>query len=689
MRDKRYISDVPIVKENDSWRSLVSMGMVIDRDKFKNLASLFKQQDKKVIAIDTETSSLDFENCIIVGFSICFDTTHSYYIPLRHKVGKNYPDIKEAFDILFEILYIADIVLMYNYQWDARILRRCGINLDKIIHFDVMALIWNLDTNVPLPSLKQSALNYLGVKGETYTEVAEQANLDFSYVPSEKGYYYAAGDSWMTFILYKRFKSFYEKNKLIISLDNKIAHVMMKLEEQPIYLDINKAKNLALEYKSHIEEIKNLIYKETGQIFDINSPSQLADVMTSNGIPLTMKTKKTNRFSTKAEAIDALADDYPLVKIIQKYRTVTSELSKNIIPFIETKKDHCRFKYTIYKVVTGRFSSGGVKNTKTKKMGYFFISVNVHSIPKPKPAYYRMIPCSGSDNNKPSVLGYTYTLTDDKSLPDVVEGKKPGNAREILIAPKGHLVACIDHAGQELVLAGNVSGDTAFINPLKRGEDLHRDFSDRAFGKDKYSEDTRKNAKGCNFGLLYGGNSWTLKKKLTDKTDEECQEMVNVWEKLHIQYLNYNKKCSEVARKTGFVRSQFGRIRRVAYWYKSYLKKDHYFADRTVKNTQIQGLGADIMRFYLCKFYDKYGKDPFYKDKVNFMVSLHDEFNFSIIKDSRYFTDIVLGVGKLMCDLPFNWPVPLTVNYSFGPNWGMLFPFEYKDGNWAPKYINK
>ena len=689
MADKRYVSDVPGVKENDVWRKFVKCEMVVDKDRLQHLISDFKSQECKILAIDTETTSLDFVNCDVVGYSFCFGTSKAYYIPLKHKVGKIYPDFQGAFDMLAEMMHYAEKTLMYNYQWDARILRRCGIDLSKIVHFDVMALIWNLDTNIPLPSLKDSSLKYLGVKTKTFTEVTGDANSDFSFVPSEEAYDYAAIDAWLTFMLYKRFTPFYEQNKLIVSLDNEFARSMMWLEEQSVSIDINRAKKISLDYGHRIDEMKKLIYAEAGRVFDIDSPAQLSDVMISNGIPLTMRTPKTNRFSTKADAINNLAGDYPFVKMIQEYRTVTNELSKNVVPFLKIRKDTCNFKYIVFKVPTGRLSSGGVKSTKTKNKGDFFIQGNAQSTPKPKSTYYRMIPCSGSGDSEPSVLGYTYKMVEDKHLPNVVEGQKDINVRQLITTRKDHLLVSIDHVSQELVLAGNVSGDNAFIGPLSRGEDLHTDFSDRAFGKESYSESTRKDSKGCNFLMLYGGSAWALKKLLPHKSDLECQEMLDVWERLHVQYLNYNKKCSETARKTGFVKTQFGRIRRVGFWYKSYLKKDHYFADRTVKNTQIQGLGADIMRYYICKFYNKYTKDPFYKDKVRFVLSLHDEFVSSVTKDPKYFTDIVLDIGKLMCDMPFNWPVPLTVSYSFGHDWGSLFPFIYKDEKWTPDYLNK
>lgn len=128
-----------------------------------------------------------------------------------------------------------------------------------------------------------------------------------------------------------------------------------------------------------------------------------------------------------------------------------------------------------------------------------------------------------------------------------------------------------------------------------------------------------------------------------------------------------------------------GRVRRVAHYYNSTNRRDWSFADRTVANTQVQGLAADIMRYVLVRIYREVLLNEQYKDQVHFMASMHDELVFSVTKDMARFTEIVKKIQGIMTELPFpQWRKQLEVDLSVGDTWGSLYGFRWDNDKWQP-----
>ena len=64
------------------------------------LAAICKENYGVTLAVDTETTGLDFDVLEIVGFSFCFDADVAYYVPISHRFGQNIDDEEGALNIL-------------------------------------------------------------------------------------------------------------------------------------------------------------------------------------------------------------------------------------------------------------------------------------------------------------------------------------------------------------------------------------------------------------------------------------------------------------------------------------------------------------------------------------------------------------------------------------------------------------
>lgn len=671
-----YISDVPTVKENPNWRNLIKLKLVGSVEELKEIQAQFMSAPK-LLAVDSETTSLTISKADMVGFSFAFKPNEAYYIPLQHKIGNNLP-LEECVEILKQMMYVAEKVLFYNYRFDMGILRKYGVDKSKLSEFDVMCLVWNVDCNINMPGLKESSLKYLGIRQTSFEDLFPNSDdLDFSYLDPNQCYDYAAADAICTLLLYIVLnKAFVEKfGDFIVNLDSALEKAMMFYEDSEILVDLDYARSQAVIAEQELKRLEGEVFAMTGTHFDINSPAQLAEVLLAMGVPL--GTTKRGAPSTREDVIGKLAGQYPIVDKVLEFRGVQKELSTYIMPFINNGKDTVRIHYFTCAAPTGRLASGGSKKRKDPD----FLPLNIQSMPKPNPWYFKPV----EDPN--GILGWRFEPSPDgkRSKEYYFEGMEPNNVRRIFKAEEGHYIVGIDFASEELVICANISGDPNFIEPLVNGEDLHYATAVKMFGEENYDEYKRKIAKILNYACLYGGWAGTIHQQMPEKSMEECEAYHQMWKKAHAGWIEYCNSSSRYAKKTGYIKSLMGRVRRVAYWFNSKIRRDWSFADRTVANTQVQGLAADIMRYVMVRLANEVFPKAEYEGKIKFKASMHDELVFSVIKDPAEFTKIVDKVVHIITDLPFSgWRKPLEAEVEVGDTWGSKFAFKKVDGKWVP-----
>lgn len=679
-----YISDIPSVKEVPDWRSLFIFELVDTVEKFRAVRDHYFSIGCPEIANDTETDSLSLIDANLIGFSFCYESNKTYYVPVGHRIGVNVP-IKEALDILFEMLYAAPMVFYFNYRFDGRILRKYGFNPMKVKHFGVDLLIFNLDTNITWPDLKGSSLTHLGIRQQSFEELVVDPKLNISYLSPDMVYEYGGADALCTRLLFLRWKQWYLDHKFIVDLDNEFERTIMYLEEVPIYFNRQNAEELDKSYILIIKDLETRIHEMAKTTFNVSSSDQLIVVLQGLGVPLTKMTKGGKsgkcKIATDEPALSPFVEDYPVVALVMEYRTAVKIRSTYIKPYLDHPQEYVYIKYNTTAANTGRLSSSGEsKKVKGTKM---FLDTNIQNYPKPEPAYYMPELYNGEGN----ILGWKFTVMSKKPkcLKGYVEGFNPVNTRRTIMPRQGHLVLSIDYKAEEIVIAANISDDQAFLIPLIDGKDPHMATTVDMFGRENANKENRKIAKACNFACIYLGDEKTLRKKLPDKSISECYEWLQLWNKAHWQYLDHVHRECDKARKCGYVSSSMGRSRRVAFYYNHPNKYWAHAADGYVANVPVQSTAAEIIKYDLIRLFREIYCSASYTGDVYFLNTVHDEVNSSVDADIDKFTRAALETKRIMEDLPFKWKKPLEVDISVGSDWGMLFPFSYKNNEWCPK----
>lgn len=650
--------------------------------------------DHKRIAFDTETNSLDYYKASIAGFSISTDGVNGYYIPIGHKQGGNAP--REALDYIVEwICNDSHTTLMWNKKYDLNILEiSCGYELGIRWNVkDVQALVWLRDTDFTFPSLKWASLHFLGIEQPRFDEVAGETTFD--YVTVEESVEYAALDAICTFRLAMVTMQSFPNLQNIFQIDDRSLEVLRKLEHNKIRVDMSVLKNENESVAIKMQDLKKRIYKYAGHEFNVNSAKQVAEALLKAGVILTDKTPK-GAYSTKADVLEKL--EHPMAALMvehNKWATYMGTFIKNFIAY--TDDEGIRFNYKTCGVVTGRLASGGDKKNS------YYAGFNAQNIPKPFQADMAAVP----DTESPT--GWSLkSIEDIFELNDTYKGgvafdkniqrDADGNALfkvaydEVYIVEAGSKktgqpirAAClpyedsqwvsIDYAGQELRIAANFSNEPTFIDAFLNGGDPHMETAKKIWGEGA-GKNERRNAKGANFALQYGGTDYTLQGNL-GMSAEAAKAFYDAYCKAMPTLINWQTYMKKMAKSKGTVYSALGRPFQLGRFFGSGVKWVTQSAgERFALNYPIQGTGGDIIRIALTrvlKYWDSMRKHNVYGFEL--LSTVHDEINFSV--RNGFLNTFMDNVPEIMTIRFPEWKIPLEVGVDIGPNWCEAFAYKY------------
>lgn len=152
-----------------------------------------------------------------------------------------------------------------------------------------------------------------------------------------------------------------------------------------------------------------------------------------------------------------------------------------------------------------------------------------------------------------------------------------------------------DYDQLELRLVGGEAMDEMFIETYRTGKDLHMETALRLFGLSdpkKVTSEMRSFAKRINFGVVYGITKHGLARQL-NKSEEECEEMLERYWKDHPRIRRWMKQNVSEAYDTLEIRNRLGRVRHIPDIV-SNVRWIRESAERTASNSKIQSLGADL-----------------------------------------------------------------------------------------------
>ena len=668
---------------------------------YDELYNFYKNEFKPntFFAWDTETTSLNAEQGVktgdlvegkIVGYSFTQDGHIGYYVPVSH------PDYSlgyKALKIFYAMICRSKLNLLYNCRFDMRFLEAMTpekydytpeqdekiykFDLSGIKYIDVQNTVWLADTNVAMPSLKKSEKHFLGWNPPTFSEtIGDESN--FGYLPAEQGYRYASLDALATYHLFFKTEKYYTEAGAAAKLDNDLLYPLMRLENTPINVDHDYLQSMRGDVLKHLEDLKKYLFETAGREYNINSGRELVTIFQQLGID-TGKRTKTGIMETNIKAIEGYVashgDSEYLNKLVEYKKLLKFDNSylEKMLEMSEAEnvaKHPIRFCYFTNKVPTGRLASG------TDGKNSYFSKLNFQSLPKPHSHNYHVHKATTEQiANGEDLCGYIFNDDPNGSL-GLTEGQDPHlNVRKAFCPiDNDSVVVSVDMKAEELRLVANIYKEQTWIKAFNSGQDVHKSTACKIFGEENYCKEARKKAKAASFGILYGASAYGFHNQFPDMTLEECEEFIEKF-KAALPSIEAGQKASvRYAKKNGFVKTHFGRPRRVKYYLNHPDRSMRSFGERTVKNTAVQGAAGDCLKLMIIRLWKElFSKYP----EVKWVGSIHDEITYIIPKS--ILIDALKIIKKCQTIKLPDWPVQLDCDISIGKSFGELIPWFLDD----------
>ena len=582
-------------------------------------AWMAKLQAAELVAIDTETSSLDEMKAEIVGISFSVTPGEAAYVPLAH----DYPDAPEQLprdEVLARMKpWLEDASrhkLGQHIKYDRHVFANHGIEVKGYVH-DTMLQSYVLEVHKP-HGLASLAERHTGRSGIDYEDLCGKGahQIPFSQVVIDKAAEYSCEDSDQTLdvhrVLWPQLEAD-ERLKFVYELEIASSETLYRIERNGVLIDAGALASQSHELGQRIVALEQQAYEIAGQPFNLGSPKQIGDIFFNKlGLPVIKKTP-SGAPSTDEEVLEKLAEDYPLPAKILEHRglsklkgTYTDKLAQMALP--RTGRVHTHYAQAV--AVTGRLSSN---------------DPNLQNIPV-----------------------------------RTAEGRR---IREAFVAPEGRVIASADYSQIELRIMAHISGDEALLRAFNEGIDVHRATAAEVFGStpDKVSSEQRRYAKVINFGLIYGMSSFGLARNLgIDNT--AAKSYIDRYFARYPGVKNYMDETRASAKERGYVETVFGR-RLYLPEIRSPNGPRRGAAERAAINAPMQGTAADLIKLSMNavqQALDAHGLG------TRMVMQVHDELVFEVPEAE---VDWVRAeVPRIMAGVA-DLKVPLLAEIGFGPNW--------------------
>ena len=475
--------------------------------------------------------------------------------------------------------YIADKIKSLSNKNDL-----CCFDVKRIYHlignenvgkiFDLLLAAYLVNPLKNDYTIGDIASEYLGIHIPEAKEILGKMSLSEAVFMDRDNFARYAG--YRSYVLSKTRDKIYEalKEKEMIDLYENIeyplAEVLYDMEKQGITVDRQELKAYGESLVGRINELEDLIYDLAGEKFNINSPKQLGEILFEKmGLPGGKKTK--SGYSTAADVLEKLAEEYPIVNNILEYRGLVKLKSTYADGLADTIKSdgkiHTTFNQTI--TATGRISS---------------TEPNLQNIPM------RM-----------------------------ELGRK---IRKCFIPKKGYVFLDADYSQIELRLLAHMADDKDLLEAYKSEADIHRITASKVFHVpfEEVTDLQRRNAKAVNFGIVYGISSFGLSQDLSISRKEAKQYIEDYFE-TYKGIKTYLDNCVNTAKENGYVTTLYKRRRPIPELASSNFMT-RSFGERVAMNSPIQGTAADIMKIAMINVYNALKNNNL---DAKIIVQVHDE----------------------------------------------------------------
>ena len=604
---------------------------IVDSEE-KFISMLGKLNNQTLISVDTEMTSLDITETELVGISFAYnpqiqakagkiiideaekDETYSFYIPVFHQVGEQL-DMDYVLEKIKPLIESEKIFkTAQNAKFDINVFKRYDIDLNNVI-FDTMlaSYVHNPSRKHGLKVQASENLDFVMTEYEELVGTGKNA-VSIEQIEIEKAGKYACDDAFATLELARFWAKELseEEKKLVYEMETPLTYVLAKMERNGVYVDTTCLSKMAQEINAQIDEVTKKIYEEAGEEFNVNSPSQVADVL-FNKLQLKQKGRRAKP-STNAKVLEALAQEHPIAGHILENRHLAKLKSTYVdnLPALVAVDGRIHTSYNQTVTVTGRLSSS---------------NPNLQNIPI---------------------------------------RTKLGNQIRAAFVPQDadSLIMSADYSQIELRLLAHCSGDEVLIKAFNNDEDIHAQTASKIFGVDlkDVTKEMRSRAKAVNFGLIYGQTRYGLASAL-EITPDVAQDFIDKYFEAYPKVSEYMEKCVRDAYAHGFSTTLYGRKRYLMDELMSSNNAIKEFAQRSAINTPLQGTAADLIKLAMIKL-DNAMVENNIKSKI--ILQVHDELVLEVKKDEL---ETVKKLVKEAMEMGQPFSVPLKLDIQTGQSW--------------------
>ncbi|MEL1266282.1 DNA polymerase I [Pseudoxanthomonas putridarboris] len=583
------------------------------------LVARLRQADE--IAFDSETDSLDPMRANLVGLSFAVETGKAVYLPLAH----DYPGVPAQLDRVMVLETLAPIFadagkrkLGQHGKYDLHVLRRHGVEVDGYAD-DTMLESFVLNSGSNRHDMDSLAKRFLGYDTVKYEQVAGKGakQILFSQVAIDDATRYAAEDADITLRLHRVLRPKLAAEPALEGvyrdIEMPLVPVLARVEANGVMIDGAELRRQSADLSKRMLAAQQKATELAGRTFNLDSPKQLQALLFDElKLPAVLKTP-TGQPSTNEEALEAIADQHELPRVILEYRglaklrsTYTDKLPEMVDP--DTGRVHTSYHQA--GAATGRLSS---------------TDPNLQNIP---------------------------IRTDD--------GRR---IRKAFVAPPGRKLVACDYSQIELRIMAHLSEDPGLVRAFEAGADIHKATAAEVFGRrlEDVTGNERRAAKAINFGLMYGMSAFGLARQLGISRGE-AQDYIGTYFSRYPGVRDFMERTRQQAREHGYVETVFGRRLYLEYITKG-TQGQRAGAERAAINAPMQGTAADIIKRAMVSV-DAWLAE--HRERALMILQVHDELVFEAEAD---FVPTLLEEAPARMSAAAQLSVPLVVDSGVGDNW--------------------
>ena len=574
-----------------------------------------------LVAVDTETDSLDTLSAHLVGVSLCVGDGEAWYLPCGHRdaQGALQPGQLRLDDLVRTLRPVLtdgrSTKIGHNLKFDLAVLaapHNGGLELAGPL-YDTMVGAWLIDPDRRSYKL-DDLCKELGLRMTGFAEVTagDKAADAFARVGLEAAGDYSCEDVYGALQLYRQQVEQLAAtglDRLLAEVEGPLIPVLAAMEKAGILVDSDQLARLSIEFGQRLQTFEEEIFRVAGEPFNINSPRQLGEILFEKlQLPRGRKTK--TGWSTDVQVLESLSLTHELPALVLQYRNLAKLKSTYVDRLASLRNPHTGRVHTSFNqcgTATGRLSSS---------------NPNLQNIP--------------------------------------IRTEEGRRIRSTFIAAEGCTLLAADYSQIDLRVLAHYSEDRELTAAFHAGQDIHRRTAAEIFfvSPELVTAEMRRVAKTINFGIIYGMSSFGLSTQL-HISRKEAQTFIDRYLAHFSGIKEFMESVVGQARTDGFVTTLLGRRRYLAD-INSTNRVRREMAERTAINTPIQGTAADIIKLAMLRVHLELRARGL---QARMLLQIHDELVFEVPLAEL---ETVSGLVRMHMEAAMALRVPLVANLQHG-----------------------